>query len=65
MGIKDQFQDKAQELAERGKQAMGQGKGRDAKDEASQRASQGRESTQDAKERAERELRERTGRDGA
>ncbi|GHF97840.1 hypothetical protein ACFFSH_07345 [Streptomyces filamentosus] len=61
MGIKDQFQDKAQELADRAKQATG--KGRDAKDEASQRATQGRESAQDAKERAERELRERTGRD--
>ncbi|MFF2774966.1 hypothetical protein ACFVU3_08660 [Streptomyces sp. NPDC058052] len=57
MGIKDQFQDKAQELAERGKQAV---KGKDAKDEASQRASQGRESAQEAKERAERELRART-----
>ncbi|MFB7938104.1 hypothetical protein [Streptomyces sp. NPDC056049] len=58
MGIKDQFQDKAQELQERAKDAMGK-----AKDEASQRASQGREGSQDAKERAEREARQRGVRD--
>ncbi|MFC9733590.1 hypothetical protein [Streptomyces roseolus] len=60
MGIKDQFQDKAQELQDRAKKAMG-----NPKDEASERARQEREGTPDAKERAERELRERTGRDQA
>ncbi len=60
MGIKDQFQDKAQELQERAKKAMG-----NPKDEASERARQEREGSQEAKERGQQELRERTGRDEA
>ncbi|WP_167532696.1 hypothetical protein [Streptomyces alboniger] len=54
MGIKDQFQDKAQELAEKAKGAVG-----DRQDEASDRASQ----DPDEAQRAAQEQRDKFDRD--
>ncbi|KUL50028.1 MULTISPECIES: hypothetical protein [unclassified Streptomyces] len=67
MGIKDQFQDKAQDLAERANRAKGSAGDRDetrerasrARDEARNRASQSPDQARDAA----RERRDRLGRD--
>lgn len=55
MGIKDQFQDKANDLAGKAKGAMGS-----EKDEASERASQARDDAQERGGQAREEGRERS-----
>ncbi|MFC8124584.1 hypothetical protein [Streptomyces sp. NPDC057302] len=55
MGIKDQFQDKANDLAGKAKGAMGS-----EKDEASERASQGRDDMQERGQQAQEEARNRS-----
>lgn len=55
MGIKDQFQDKANDLAGKAKGAMGS-----EKDEASERASQARDDAQERGRQAREEGRERS-----
>ncbi|ALO08996.1 hypothetical protein AQF52_3402 [Streptomyces venezuelae] len=57
MGKRDQFSDKAEQLQAQAKQAM-QAKGR-AKDEASERASQGRDRTEAEARRAQQEAQDR------
>ncbi|MEU5955120.1 hypothetical protein [Streptomyces sp. NPDC047525] len=55
MGIKDQFQDKANDLSAKAKGAMG-----GEKDEASERASQARDDAQERGSQAQEQARERS-----
>ncbi|MFG2992335.1 hypothetical protein ACGFZK_24125 [Streptomyces sp. NPDC048257] len=59
MGIKDQFQDKAQELKEKARQAQKAGKG-GAQDEKSRRAPQAQDSPQRSFDDIQDELDDRT-----